>query len=370
MSVRVCHFTSAHKSNDIRIFHKECSSLAKAGYEVYLVAQGESREENGVHVVGCGNPKGRIERMFSFSKTIYKKAVSLDCDIYHFHDPELLVYAKKLKKMGKTVIFDSHEDVPRQILAKTYIPVVLRKFVSKGFEKYELYVCKQIDGIVTVIEHIKNVFTQADIKNVAVVKNFPSRDDVIAANKSEKENAVCYVGGISRERGISDIVKAMNSVDSKLYIAGSVSDVYKEQLIELNTSGNIEFTGFLSKSDVEELYSKCKVGLCVLHPTPNHINSLAIKIFEYMSCGIPVVCSNFPVWKGIIEKYDCGICVEPQSIEEISDSINFLLNNPKRAKEMGENGRIAVVRELNWETQVETLITFYRLIQEKTNEIA
>ena len=272
--------------------------------------------------------------------------------------------------MGKTVIFDSHEDVPRQILAKTYIPAVLRKIVSNLFEKYELYVCKQIDGIVTVIEHIKNVFTQADIKNVAVVKNFPSRDDVIAANKSEKENAVCYVGGISRERGISDIVKAMNSVDSKLYIAGSVSDVYKEQLIELNTSGNIEFTGFLSKSDVEELYSKCKVGLCVLHPTPNHINSLAIKIFEYMSCGIPVVCSNFPVWKGIIEKYDCGICVEPQSIEEISDSIIFLLNNPERAKEMGENGRIAVARELNWETQVETLITFYRLIQEKTNEIA
>ncbi len=360
--MKICHFTSAHKSNDIRIFHKECSSLAKAGYEVYLVAQGESREENGVHVVGCGNPKGRFERMFLFSKTIYKKAESLDCDIYHFHDPELLVYAKKLKKMGKIVVFDSHEDVPRQILAKTYIPAALRKIVSKVFEKYELYVCKQIDGIVTVIEHIKNVFIQADIKNVAVVKNFPSREDVIATKESEKENAVCYVGGISPERGISDIVKAMNSVDSKLYIAGSASDSYKEQLIKLNSAENVEFTGFLSKSDVEKLYSKCKVGLCVLHPTPNHINSLAIKIFEYMSCGIPVVCSNFPIWKGIIEKYDCGICVEPQNIEEISDSINFLLNNPKKAKEMGENGRRAVEEFLNWETQEKILFDFYGLV--------
>ncbi len=362
MSVRVCHFTSAHKSNDIRIFHKECSSLAKAGYEVYLVAQGESREENGVHVVGCGNPKGRFERMFLFSKTIYKKAESLDCDIYHFHDPELLIYAKKLKKSGKIVIFDSHEDVPRQILAKTYIPAVLRKMVSKLFEKYEVYISKQIDGIVTVIEHIKNVFTQAGINNVAVVKNFPSKNDVIFANDEEKENAVCYVGGISPERGISDIVEAMNFVDSKLYIAGSVSETYKEQLIELNTSGNIEFTGFLSKSDVEKLYSKCKVGLCVLHPTPNHINSLAIKIFEYMSCGIPVVCSNFPVWKEIIEKYDCGICVEPQNIEKISDSINFLLNNPEKTKEMGKNGRSAVEEILNWETQEEILLDFYRFV--------
>ncbi len=54
--IKVCHITSAHNSDDIRIFHKECASLAKAGYDTYLVAKGESREEKGVHVVGVDPP--------------------------------------------------------------------------------------------------------------------------------------------------------------------------------------------------------------------------------------------------------------------------------------------------------------------------
>ena len=102
--MKVCHMTRVHPSTDTRIFYKECIALAKDGYDVTLVAYGNSREENDVKVVGIGNlPKSRLKRIFLFSKKIYKAALNVDADVYHLHDPELLPYVKKLKHKGKIV---------------------------------------------------------------------------------------------------------------------------------------------------------------------------------------------------------------------------------------------------------------------------
>ena len=99
---KVCHMTSAHGVEDIRIFHKECVSLAKAGYDVYLVERGESYEKDGVHIVGVGEIlKSRRKRMTEGAKKVYEAARAVDADIYHLHDPELLPYGLKLKKQGR-----------------------------------------------------------------------------------------------------------------------------------------------------------------------------------------------------------------------------------------------------------------------------
>ncbi len=140
---KICHFTSAHEQFDDRIYLKECVSLANTGYEVYIVARGETQKLNGVNLIGCGIQKGRLGRILGFSRKIYKAARKLNCDVYHFHDPELLPYGVKLKKAGKKVIFDSHEDVPAQILDKEWIPFLFRKLISKIYRKYETYAVKQ-----------------------------------------------------------------------------------------------------------------------------------------------------------------------------------------------------------------------------------
>ena len=167
--IKVCHMTSAHEEEDIRIFRKECVSLAEAGYDVYLVERGESYEKNGVHIVGVGEiPAGRLKRMTQGAKKVYAAAKALDADIYHFHDPELLPYGLKLKKAGKKVIFDSHEMYTAQIREKPYLPIWCAKCIAAVYDRYEQHVLRRIDD-------------EADDVDVFIfIRNAHAADDVLA----------------------------------------------------------------------------------------------------------------------------------------------------------------------------------------------
>ena len=176
--IKVCHMTDAHQQEDVRIFHKECVSLAKNGFDVYLVSRGKIYEKDGVHMVGIGDISGnRLFRMTKVAKKIYKTARKIDADIYHFHDPELLLYGLKLKKMGKKVIFDSHEDVPAQIMDKYWIPKPMRSLISKSYRLLETYAVKRLDAVVAATPYIAKQFKHRAGK-ITVLNNYPKLDDI------------------------------------------------------------------------------------------------------------------------------------------------------------------------------------------------
>jgi hypothetical protein len=171
---KVCHITTVHPAKDVRIFHKECCSLAAAGYEVTLVVvNGEDEHLNGVQIKGIKAPfKGRIDRIRRAPYVALEAALQVNADIYHFHDPEFLRVALKLKKAGKKVVYDVHEDVPRQILAKYWIPKPLRKLISVLFEQFENSVTAKLDQIVTATPFIRERFMQVN-RNTIDINNFP-----------------------------------------------------------------------------------------------------------------------------------------------------------------------------------------------------
>jgi glycosyltransferase involved in cell wall biosynthesis len=359
-----CHITTVHPSRDTRIFYKECKSLAKAGYEVKLIViNGESFTEDGVDVMGVPCKfSGRISRFFRAPKAAYRKALALGADIYHFHDPEFLPWAARLVKKGKKAVYDVHEDLPRQMLSKFWIFKPIRKIGSWFAERIENYYAKKMTGIVTVTDHIGSRFSKFH-PNVHPVKNYP----VFQTKKTNDKpfayrDEVFYVGSITFERGVTELVDAMELVRSnvKLNLAGVYSpEQYRQELTVRSGWSRVNEIGFADRIKVDELMERSFAGLVTLHPIANYIDALPVKMFEYMAAGLPVIASDFPVWRGIIEDKHCGICVDPLNPKEIAEALDKLFNDREMAQKMGRNGQKAVAGEFNWAGQERKLLDAY-----------
>lgn len=360
--MKIAHLTSAHQDGDVRIFHKECVSLAEAGHEVILIIPNTtSRVEKGVRVISFELPfKKRVKRMWTTVNRVYLEAIKVDADVYHFHDPELLRIAKKLKKRGKKVIYDVHEDLPRTILHKTYINKVARKLISKRVEKYENKIAGLIDAVVTATPQINSRFLFVN-PNSHNVNNFPllSEFDPSGEVTSTRENAVCYIGGIGIIRGIREMIEAAGLSDVELRVAGSWSEGLKQQMSSVKGWEKVKELGYISREQGLELKKHCVAGLLIFHPLPNHVNAQPNKMFEYMSSGLPVIASDFPLWKEIIEDNECGICVDGSSPESIAKAITYLKQNPAEIKRMGENGKRMVETKYNWDIEKKKLLELY-----------
>lgn len=358
---KICHLTSAHPHGDVRIFFKECSSLAKHFSTTLIEINGKSEKLNNVNVISITcNYNSRKQRFTKAVNLVYKKALEVDADIYHLHDPELLRIALKLKKRGKKVIYDAHEDLPRQILSKHWIPKYLRKLTAFIIENYENKKVKQLDAVVTATPHIKTRFLKIN-PNTIDINNYPILDELLIETPHHKaQNTICYIGGITKTRGIKEMISSIENSNIKLLLAGNfLEEGLKEQVSKLKGWKNVSELGFLSRKEVKTVYNKSNLGLVLLHPTANYIDALPVKMFEYMAAGLPVIASNFPLWKSIIETNNCGICVNPLKPSEIKKAIDYLLKNPKIASEMGGNGKNMVTKQYNWDAEKEKLITLY-----------
>lgn len=365
----ITHLTSAHDRHDIRIYVKMCCSLAKkSNYNVHLVVADGIGDEisNSVNIIDIGERSGsRLSRMTKTSKRMFQVAKKLDSDIYHLHDPELLPVGLKLKALGKKVIFDSHEDVGKDILSKEWIPFIIRKLVSVVYSSYEKYVCKKLDYIVAATPFIRDKFLDINKKSMDI-NNFPILGEL--ANNvawSEKQNQVCYVGGIAEIRGIKEIVKAMeNTEDVSLHLAGEFfEDDVEKEVKNYKGWGKVNELGFIGRKEIVDLYKSSQAGLVTLHPIINYLDALPVKMFEYMSAGLPVISSDIPLWKSIIEDAKCGICVDPYNPQAIADAITYITTHPKEAEIMGKNGIKAIYEKYNWNQEEKKLYKLYHELE-------
>ena len=363
MSKTICHITTVHKAKDMRIFYKECVSLAKAGFEVKLIViNGESETVDGVEIIGVPcNINSKLQRFLKAGKAAYEKALQLNAAVCHFHDPEFLWYGYKLIKQGKKVIYDAHEDVPRQILGKAWIPSVFRKPFSFLFEKFENYFAARLTGIVTVTDFILERFLKVN-PNTITVKNFP----ILAmlpqpGNWENKKNWLCYIGDITRVRGIIEMVKPLDGLPVKLALGGKFSQAgLRKETTQLAGWQNVIEYGFVNRVQAKEMLEQSKIGLVLLHPIINYQDALPVKLFEFMAAGIPVIASDLRLQKQIVTDNNCGIVVDTFDTKAVQEAIMFLINNPEQAKAMGMNGRKAVEEKYSWAYEEKKLIDFYK----------
>lgn len=360
--IKICHITTVHPRFDIRIFYKECLSLVSE-YNVYLiVADGRGNEiNNGIQIIDVlKGRKSRIKRLFFTTRRAYKKALDIDCEIYHFHDAEFLFYGNKLKRKGKKVIYDVHEDLPKQVLSKSYINPVFRKVLSSLVMFFEEKISPELSAVITATPNICTRFSKLN-SYCLIINNYPKFEEFgTAHDKAEKKNEICYIGSITKVRGIEELIESIENIDVSLNLAGNFeSESFKARLMNKPGWKKVNYLGFISPKEAYKVMLRSFAGICTLYPEPNYLDSQATKIFEYMYAGIPVIASDFPAWKEFVELNKCGICVDPRNSFLISKAIIFLKDNPDKAAEMGENGYKSVILTYSWATEEQKLRDLY-----------
>ena len=360
---RVVHLTSVHDAFDTRIFMKECRSLAMAGYAVALVAPHDADvTRDDVHIVAVPPARGRLERATRTAWRVFRKGLSLRADVYHLHDPELLPYGLLLKLLGRRVIYDAHEHLPKDVTSKHYLPAPLRSLLAFAVDVVERAVCFCFDGIVTVTPGIAVRFPYT---RTVLVRNYPLRSEFPAVERkpyASRRAAIVYLGGLNSIRGVREMVRAVGrlapSLGAELWLAGRFDPPgFEQELAREPGWARTRHLGWLSREQVTATLAQARIGLLVLHPVPNHVDSLPIKLFEYMAAGLPVVASRFPAWEAVLE--DAGLFVDPLDELAIAQALTHLLANTDEARRRGESGRAAVDRTLHWEREAGALLTLY-----------
>ena len=303
--------------------------------------------------------------MTQITKLVKKKAIELDCEVYHFHDPELMFTGLALYRKGKKVIVDMHEDHPSYIAEADYIPA--RKVVAFFYEKLENYAAKRFAGIVTTRQVINDRLAKYN-SNIQMITNFPRLETNYKGHKESDTNVIVFAGAVVSNWRHKLIIEAIEDIDNvKYWLAGPVTDSYLKSLKGLKGWSKVEFLGEVPYSKVCEMYENATMGVAVYHYCNNmggkEGNLANTKMFEFMNFGLPFVCTDFRLWKQIVEQEEkCGICVNPYSKEEITKAIKYLIDHPEERKQMGENARKAAEKSYNWECQEKLLVGFYNKI--------
>jgi len=365
---RIVHLTSVHGRKDVRILIKECASLARAGYDTHLaVADGQGPERcEGVQIHDVGAAGGRAARMLGRPWALLRMARALDARVCHFHDPELIVAGLLLRAQGRRVVYDAHEDVPRQILNKPWIPAVLRRPVAWLFERLENFAVRRFDAVVAATPHIARRFS-ANNPHCVDINNYPILQELAPAGGQRPARpdgrTVCYIGGIGENRGAVQLVAALERLDARCILAGAFeSPALEARLRAMPGWSKVDYRGFVDRQGVAAILAESDVGVVLLHPIPNYLDSLPIKMFEYMSAGLPVLASDFPLWRDIVEAGGAGLCADPRDTAHIAAAMQALLGDPARRQAMGRAGRRIVETERNWGTESAKLTALYRTL--------
>ncbi|MHB8132775.1 MAG: glycosyltransferase [Anaerolineaceae bacterium] len=374
MKIIVCHVCSAHPADDGRVFERDCVSLTKIGYEVHLIAKSSheiSYINKGVFIHPCPKIRNRFERFLNIPK-IANMARKINADIYHVHEPELLGAIICISKK-KPVIWDVHEPFLDYLDVKYWIPKFLRSPSKFFWDVLERNLVKRSAAVIAVVDSIAVRYKRFH-KKVVILRNFPNLE-VNEYNSQIKGNiqSLVFTGTISPNRGLLEIIQALGLLKKKgvrinLNIAGNpINSKFILELLQAAKKNGVEdqiiYYGVLTKEDSIALQRKSTIGMCISNDSLYPVQGYPVKMFEFMQAEIPIIYSNFPSFFEIAGKSNCGIGIEPKNIFQLADAIEYLINNPEYARQLGKNGKLAIKNSFNWEKEfIKLKLLYFELV--------
>lgn len=362
---------------------KEANSLQKAGFSVTILCWDRAAElaqletlESGVEVIRIQNVpsaygigKGQLLRLPRFWRETIGLLNQIQPDLVHCHDFDTLPAGLAWgRRHSAAIVYDAHEyyaDLCQPRLTGLS-GTLLYHLIRIG----ELAGSRLASAVVTVDDTLGNIYRRHN-QDVVIIGHYPAIE--FASNPApvfrRNEIHLIYAGRLSADRGTTKYVEILRcliqlGLPARLTLAGVFTPASEEETLRkqsLDVADRISLAGWIPYSQMPALLETADIGLAILQPEPRYAAALPVKMFEYMACGLPVVASNFPPIQAIYEQCHFGVLVDPQApVETIANLIAGWWKSPETARQLGANGRSAVLERYNWETLMEQLKRLYQ----------
>jgi glycosyltransferase involved in cell wall biosynthesis len=370
----IVHASTTHRQFDNRIYKNECLSLVKQGYKVsIIVPRADVDIENNVkfHQLNIGTTPWIRASVGVF--LVFFKALQLRPTVLHIHDPELLLAAFLLKlATGCRIVYDAHENYGGMIRDASLSNYVKELLIGTLDMIYRIALPK-FDLIVTVCPSMAERYKTYNDK-ILVLQNYPrmyvSKE---ASNEALQNNKfkILYSGTvISQSIILNALLVLRESVDIEYHIAGYYSDDFVKMVREKGLEHNVVFHGLLTRDELELLSKSCHCGIQLLEYNHNvgwDTGTMGnTKVFDYLGFGLPIIVTDFKIWQeNILNKYECGIAVRPDGVNELVDAVTFYITHETIRETHASNALKAFEREFNYELIEQNLLNAYTLLLKK-----
>lgn len=362
-SNHIVHLTTVHHPRDPRISHKQIPTLEENGFETTLVVSGRPEQiPSSLSTVSLSPARSRFQRLM-LQGSVYRKALALDADAYHVHDPELIPLAFGLRAAtGAVVVYDMHEDYcGRQELTGRLL---------RGLERWCF---SWVDHVIVAEQKYESILVGESVPYTFVGNYYkPYEEEPSPLPSTSPPWHLLYTGSIANHRGLSTMLrlaarlKEMGRSDVMTLVGiyrraeerRRAERFIREKGIEPLVQ-RIGWTDYVPASEMGPFYREADVGLALFEPTPNHKKSLLTKFYEYLHYGLPIICSNFPLWREFVEENDCGAVVPPGDPDAVLEVLDQWRERPERYRTCAQNARSAASR-YRWEKMGERLVRLYR----------